>query len=184
MGHRLGYAPGSARPAKASALAAERHQRVMPALIATQPQKAVGQDAALEANVELVFDELRQVCADCGLGLLKEGGGVLLHQAVARTWFGAVALVVGRGAIQRPPGLPADGLHAMHPTVRLRTASNRALRLNRPGCRLPLHADCCWSTTGCLGARPTGRFGATSSRQRTSLMGGRYPAGRPIFSDL
>jgi hypothetical protein len=40
---------------------------------------------------------------------------VLLHQAVQRGLFRAVALVVDRGAIRSPLGLPADGLHARLP---------------------------------------------------------------------
>ena len=75
------------------------------------------QDAAFEEGVELVLDKLRQVGAGCGLGLLEEGGGVLLHQAVQRGLFGAVALVADRGAIRRPLGLSADGLHAMLPRL-------------------------------------------------------------------
>jgi hypothetical protein len=54
---------------------------------------------------------LRQVGAGGGFGLGEEGGGVLLHQAVQRGLFRAVALVVDRGAIGRPLGLPVDGLH-------------------------------------------------------------------------
>ena len=73
----------------------------MPAVAAAQAQEAVRQDAALEEGVELVLDELRQVCADCGLGLREEGRGVLLHQAVQRGLLGAVALVVDRGALLR-----------------------------------------------------------------------------------
>ena len=72
----------------------------MPAVAATQAQKAVGQDAALEEGVELVLDELRQVGAGCGLSLLEEGRGVLLHRAIQLGLFGAVALVVDRGAIR------------------------------------------------------------------------------------
>ena len=37
--------------------------------------------------------------------------------AVQRGVCGAVALVVDRGAIRRPLGLPADGLHAMLPRL-------------------------------------------------------------------
>jgi hypothetical protein len=40
-----------------------------------------------------------------------EAGRVLLHQAVQRGLLGAVAFVVERGAIRRPLGLPANGLH-------------------------------------------------------------------------
>ena len=91
----------------------------MAAVTATQPQEAVGQDAAFKEGVELVLHELRQVGAGCGLSLLEEGGGVLLHQAVKHGLLRAVALVVDRGAVRRPDrriGLPADGLHARLPT--------------------------------------------------------------------
>ena len=36
----------------------------------------------------------------------------MLHQAVQRSLFRAVALAVDRSAIRRPPGLPDNGLHA------------------------------------------------------------------------
>ena len=54
----------------------------MPAVVAAQPQEAVGQDAAVEKSVELLPHKLRQVGASCGLSLLEEGRGTLLHQAV------------------------------------------------------------------------------------------------------
>ena len=82
VGRRLGHAPGPARRAKATALAAEGDQLAVPAVTAAQPQEAVGQDAAFEKGVELVPHKLRQVGASRGLSLLEEGGGVLLHQAV------------------------------------------------------------------------------------------------------
>ena len=53
------------------------------------------------------------VCSVFGLG--EEGRGVLLHQSVQRGLLRAVALVVDRGAIRRPLGLRADGLHARLP---------------------------------------------------------------------
>ena len=84
----------------------------MAAVAAVQAQEAVGQDAAFE---ERVLDELRQVCAGCVFGLSEEGRSVLLHQAVQRGLFRAVAFVVDRGAIRRPLGLPADGSHARLP---------------------------------------------------------------------
>ena len=107
----LGHALGPARWAKAAPLAAEGDQLVVPAITAAQAQEALGQDAAFEKGVELVLHELRQIGASGELGLLEEGGGVLLHQAVQRSLLGAVTLVVDRGAIRRPLGLPADGLH-------------------------------------------------------------------------
>ena len=69
----------------------------MAAVTATQAHEAVGQDAALQEGVELVLHKLRQVGAGCGLGLLEESRGVLLHQAVQRGLFGALALVVDWG---------------------------------------------------------------------------------------
>ena len=63
----------------------------------------------------LSFDELRQVCAGSVFGLGEEGRSVLLHKAVQRGLFWAVTLVVDRGAIRRPLGLPANGLHARLP---------------------------------------------------------------------
>ncbi len=97
------------------ALAAEGQQLVVAALAAAQPQEAVGQDAALEEGVELVLDEPRQLGPGAGLGVGDEAGRMLLHQAVQRGLLRAVALVVDRGAIRRPLGLPADGLHARLP---------------------------------------------------------------------
>ena len=43
--------------------------------------------------------------------------------AVQRGLLRAVALVVDRGAIRRPLGLPADGLHARLPKLGPRTLS-------------------------------------------------------------
>ena len=87
----------------------------MTAVAAVQAQEAVRQDAALQKRVELVLDELRQVGAGSVFGLGKESRGVLLHQAVQRGLFRAVALVVNRGTLRRPLGLPANGLHARLP---------------------------------------------------------------------
>ena len=71
--------------------------------------KPFARTAAFEEGVEPVLDELRQVGA--GLSLREEGRRVLLHQAVQRGLFRAVAFVVDRSAIRRPLGLPASGLH-------------------------------------------------------------------------
>jgi hypothetical protein len=77
--------------------------------------ETVGQDAALQEGVELVLHELRQVDAGSFFGLGEEGRSVLLHEAVQRGLLRAVALVVNRGAIRRPPCVPASGLHARLP---------------------------------------------------------------------
>jgi hypothetical protein len=85
------------------------------AFAAAQPLEAVGQDAALEEGAELVLDESRQLGAGTGLGVGDEAGRVLLYQAVQGGLLAAVAFVVERGAIGRPLGLPANGLHARLP---------------------------------------------------------------------
>ena len=79
VGRSLGHTPGPARRAKASALAGEGDQLVIPAVATAQTQKAVGQDAALQEGVELVLHKLRQIGAGGRLGLLEEGRGVQLH---------------------------------------------------------------------------------------------------------
>ena len=111
----LRHAPGTARRAKAAPFAAEGGQLVVAAVATAQTREAVRQDAAFEEGVELVFDELRQVCPGSAFGLSEECRGVLLHKAVQRGLFRAVAFVVDRGAVRRPLGLPADGLHARLP---------------------------------------------------------------------
>lgn len=72
-------------------------------------------DAALKEGVELGLDEQGQVGTRAGLGMGDEAGRVMLHQAVQRGLLRAVRLVVKRGAIRRPLGLPANGLHARLP---------------------------------------------------------------------
>lgn len=108
-------APGAAGTAKAAPLAAERHQLVVAAVAAAQAQEAVREDAEFEEGVELVFDELRQIGAGLIPSLRENGCGVLLDQAVQRGLFRAVTLVLDRGAIRRPLGRPANGLHARLP---------------------------------------------------------------------
>ena len=119
--------------------------------MACAPQRAatpVGQDGAFEQGVELVFDGLRQVGSGLGLSLRDEGRSVMLHQAVRRGLFRAVALAVDWDAIRRPLGLPAKGLQARQPSWWPRTASCRAPSLDRPGCRLLVGAYLCRASFG------------------------------------
>jgi hypothetical protein len=109
------HAPRAAWREETAALAAEGQQLVVAALAAAQPEEAMGQDAAFEEGVELVLDEARQFTACTGLGLGDEAGCVLLHQSVQRGLLGTVAFVADRGAVRRPLGLSADGLHARLP---------------------------------------------------------------------
>ena len=46
-----------------------------------------------------------------GFGVGDEAARVLPHQAGTRLTLRAVALVVDRGVVRRPPGLSTDGLH-------------------------------------------------------------------------
>ena len=80
---------------------------------AAQPQEAAGEDAAFEEVVELVLHEQRQVGAGGSLDVGEVGLGMPLHHAVQRGLLGAAALIVNRGAIGCPLGLPGDGLHAL-----------------------------------------------------------------------
>ena len=95
---------------QAAPLAAERHQLVVAAVAAVQAQEAVGQDAAFEEGVELVLHELRQVGAGSVFGLGDEGRGMLLHQAVQRGLFRAVALASEQGCHPAPAGAAGQWL--------------------------------------------------------------------------
>ena len=59
VGSCFGHAPGAARGAKSAPLTGKRYQLLMGAVTAAQAQKAVGQDAAFEKGIKLVFDKLR-----------------------------------------------------------------------------------------------------------------------------
>lgn len=77
-----------------------------------------------------------------GALLASEATCVLLHRAVQRGLFRALAPAVHRGAIWRPLGLPADGLHARlakwwRPTFTSRVLS-RPLEVVRHFGRFPL----------------------------------------------
>ena len=85
----------------------------MAALAAAHPKEAVREDAALEERVELVLEEPGQLGSGADFGVGDEAGRVLLHQAVQRALLGTVAIVVDRGAIRRPVGLPIDVLHRL-----------------------------------------------------------------------
>ena len=55
----LRHAPRAARGAKPASFAREGDQLLMAAVPTAQPQEAVGENAAVEKVVELVFDKLR-----------------------------------------------------------------------------------------------------------------------------
>ena len=106
------------------------------------------QDAGFEEGVELALDELRQIGPGGGFSFGEEGRGMLLHQAVQRGLFRAVALAVNRGAIRCPLGLLHLGLHARLPRLGARTVSSLVLRLNRSACCPPVGALGCGPPTG------------------------------------
>ena len=78
-------------------------------------RKPARQDAAFEEGVELVLDEPGQFGPSAGFSVRDEAGRMLLHLAVQRSLLRALALVVDRGAVRRPLGRSADGLHVRHP---------------------------------------------------------------------
>jgi hypothetical protein len=67
---------------------------------------------------------------------------------VQRGLFGAVALVVERGAIGRPLGLPADSLHTRHTRLSPRKVSSHERRPNHLQCRLPAGTYLCITPFG------------------------------------
>ena len=88
-------------------------QRAMLVRRLSGPKQAISPRIQFDA-----FLECGILAHGCRLGLLEEGGGMLLHQAVQRGLLGSVALVVDRDTIQRPDrrmGLPANGLHTRLP---------------------------------------------------------------------
>ena len=108
----------------------------MPAVAAAQAQEAVGQDAAFEEGVELVFDEPRQRGPGAGLGVGDEACRVLLHQAVQLGLLGAVAFVVepvgwggprcARSRARRPPAGDRHGRGAAQSGSAQRRSDRRA----------------------------------------------------------
>ena len=70
---------------------------------------------ALSPAVDLVLDESGQLGSGAGFSMGDEARRVLLRQPVRRGLLRLVALVVNRGAIRRPQGLPADHWHAWLP---------------------------------------------------------------------
>jgi hypothetical protein len=58
VGSGFCHAPGAARGAKPTPLTGKRYQLLMGAVTAAQAQKTVGEDAAFEKGIELVFDKV------------------------------------------------------------------------------------------------------------------------------
>ena len=117
--------------------AAERQQRVMPAVAPPKPQMAMSPDAAIEEGTGRVFDEALRFGSSAGLCLGDELGLVLLHQAVQRVLFGTAAMgrqpvpVIGfrarRDARKLPliddrswPRLPVRGQRRQQPSTQAR----------------------------------------------------------------
>jgi len=90
-------APGAARGAKPAPLAGKRHQLLVSALNAAQAHKTVGQNAAFEKGLELVFDELRQARTGFRFDLGEEGLELFLHHLIESRFIRAPPLV-GKGS--------------------------------------------------------------------------------------
>ena len=85
MRRGVGHAAAAARGTEAAALARERHQTVVAALVAAQAQEAVREDSAAQEGAELLLDEVRRGpfahprAREEGLELLAEDA---MHQGV------------------------------------------------------------------------------------------------------
>ena len=92
VGGGLRHAPGATARAETATLATEGHELFMGTVGATQAQEAVGQDAALEKGIELLFDKLWQARAGLKLDVGQEGLEVFLYQLVEGGVFGTPPL--------------------------------------------------------------------------------------------
>ena len=98
----LSHAPGAARGAKPAPLAGKRDQLFMGAVSAAQTHKAVGQDAAFEKGLELLFDKLRQARTGLRFDLGEEGLELFLDHLIHSRFLRAPPLVVkGNGVASR-----------------------------------------------------------------------------------
>jgi len=89
----LRHAPRAARGAKPASLAGKRHQLLVGAISAAHAQKTVGQDAAFEKGLELVFDKRRQARTGFCFNLGEEGLKLFLHHLIERRFLRAPPLV-------------------------------------------------------------------------------------------
>ena len=169
--HGLRPPARNARRAEPAPLAPGGRQFVEAALAAARPREAVGQDAALQKSVKPVPGIPGERLSGAGFGMGDRPGRALLHQVVQRGQLRAVALVVDRGAIRRPLGLPTDGLHARLPRGSARRVSCRAPRLNRSEYDLPVSAHCRKNSFAGVGTGSSDRLWAASSRPRMSGQG-------------
>jgi hypothetical protein len=69
MGRRLGHAPDRACGAKATLLATEGQQQLLVTGVTTEPEKAMGEDAALQIVIKFASHIGGQAC---GLGIVVE----------------------------------------------------------------------------------------------------------------
>ena len=87
VGRGLHHAAAATGGAKPSAFTGKRHQLLMGALPTPQAQKPMGQNAAFQKRLELIFDKLGQACPSFLFGLGKEGLDVVLDDLVERGVF-------------------------------------------------------------------------------------------------
>jgi len=83
VGGDLAHAPGVAGRADASALAGERDQPLVAAVLTAGPGKAIGQNAALQVAPEVALDPLRQ-----GHWPFRAGGSTTLETCAGRVVVG------------------------------------------------------------------------------------------------
>ena len=87
----------------------------------------MGQYAAFQKGIKLVFDELRKARARCLFNLRKEAGHMLLHKTIQRALFGAMALVMDARATAHIEWLLTKRLQALLQRVDLLSIARIAL---------------------------------------------------------
>ena len=87
----------------------------------------MGQNAAFKKSIKLVFDELRKTRARCLFHLRKEVGRILLHEAIQRALFWAMALIMDALATSRLERLLTQRLQALLQRVDLLSIARIAL---------------------------------------------------------
>ena len=93
LGCGLAHASGAAAGAEASSFAAEGDKVFEVAGLALGPQKAMGQDPALQVILELIDHEIWQGVACVLLNLGQEGEPVVLDDFIEDRFFGLVPRV-------------------------------------------------------------------------------------------
>ena len=106
MGGELGHAASVARRADPPALARERDQSLVAAVLAASPGEPVGEDAAAQVGAEVLFDPPRDAVAQ-GIDFRRpgeEGLEMVLDDRVERRGLRSSRAIRGRDGLTCWPG--------------------------------------------------------------------------------